>query len=240
MPSSAAPRFNPRPSRKRGATGRHPRRRHLPHRFNPRPSRKRGATIGLPDDDVVDSVSILAPLARGALPSMGYTVQTLKSFQSSPLSQEGRYGRIDSEGARSRRVSILAPLARGALPTETPCQHASRTCFNPRPSRKRGATYRGQRRLSRLGSFNPRPSRKRGATRISPRWGFWPGVSILAPLARGALPTTSGYRQSSQIVSILAPLARGALRTLSPPCRRRSHVSILAPLARGALLGRAV
>ena len=85
--------------------------------FNPRPSRKRGATrsscAGVGRDDVsilaplargalqqlildLDAgleVSILAPLARGALPDWTLTRGTTTTFQSSPLSQEGRYKR---------------------------------------------------------------------------------------------------------------------------------------------------
>ena len=37
-------------------------------------------------------------------------------------------------------------------------------------------------------------------------------------------------------VSILAPLARGALRSVAPKLNNAQIVSILAPLARGALL----
>ena len=133
--------------------------------FNPRPSRKRGATRQLFGDDscpwfqssplsqegryaqcgrasvVPADVSILAPLARGALlcPALGANAFCFVSilaplargalhvvndpviphdgFQSSPLSQEGRYIRLASKQEPRPRVSILAPLARGALRT---------------------------------------------------------------------------------------------------------------------------
>ena len=65
----------------------------LPHHsFNPRPSRKRGATA--PDFFIVrwTAVSILAPLARGALRDIRDQASEPSMFQSSPLSQEGRYG----------------------------------------------------------------------------------------------------------------------------------------------------
>ena len=84
-------------------------------------------------------------------------------------------------------------------------------------------------------------------------------VSILAPLARGALRAIRQWYFGGRVVSILAPLARGALHAneflgvndarfqSSPPLqggrygqmgtlsRSMPAVSILAPLARGAL-----
>ena len=84
--------------------------------FNPRPSRKRGATFHLLATLWSPDVSILAPLARGALPP--------------------RWKKFTSPS----RVSILAPLARGALPIARRGRSARATRFNPRPSRKRGAT----------------------------------------------------------------------------------------------------
>ena len=107
--------FNPRPSRKRGATTDGWGNQQDVICFNPRPSRKRGATV-------ISQWKTLIPY----------------KFQSSPLSQEGRY---------AIRVESLSKS----------------NGFNPRPSRKRGATPR---------------FRQRARSRL---------VSILAPLARGAL-----------------------------------------------------
>ena len=90
------------------------------------------------------------------------TSQSFNVFQSSPLSQEGRYPRI--------LASPPPPL-----------------CFNPRPSRKRGATRFVDDERSRIACFNPRPSRKRGATVFNEPLPRFVVVSILAPLARGAL-----------------------------------------------------
>ena len=61
------------------------------------------------------SVSILAPLARGALPKFISAGAVIRVFQSSPPSQGGRY---DVSGAIRKR----------------------RHGFNPRPPRKGGAT----------------------------------------------------------------------------------------------------
>ena len=184
----AEPCFNPRPSRKRGATNSGARPRRNRSGFNPRPSRKRGATdAGVAGAGEMD-VSILAPLARGALLITIITWPWHCQFQSSPLSQEGRYWQaaaehieqplfqsspLSQEGRYARRihhrrhrlcVSILAPLARGALRVDL-------------------ATT-----VWRAGGFNPRPSRKRGATALSEDTCEGITVSILAPLARGALP----------------------------------------------------
>ena len=69
-------------------------------------------------------------------------------------------------------------------------------------------------------------------------YGYEDLVSILAPLARGALQGTAWNREIAIIVSILAPLARGALRQGTRRHIVEVDVSILAPLARGALLSR--
>ena len=107
--------FNPRPSRKRGATDNILAFFFLDRRFNPRPSRKRGATADYVAKTEQRLVSILAPLARGALPDTRGRRVLAAPFQSSPLSQEGRYHRLECDG----RIKMG---------------------FNPRPSRKRGAT----------------------------------------------------------------------------------------------------
>ena len=132
------------------------------------------------------------------------------------------------------RVSILAPLARGALRDGDAGTISDGGSFNPRPSRKRGATdlvdhiiikrlvsilaplARGALRLKKIRSllihcFNPRPSRKRGATTVFSASCSLRIVSILAPLARGALLSGHHTFGHNFHVSILAPLARGAL-----------------------------
>ena len=161
-------------------------RRRLPC-FNPRPSRKRGATQLVRNGISARPVSILAPLARGALLKGDPRRHPRQWFQSSPLSQEGRYDSPVVDGLAPVGVSILAPLARGALLVSSVVGLRVPRCFNPRPSRKRGATA--------LSFAHVRPFH----------------VSILAPLARGALLAISGNQVIGVIVSILAPLARGAL-----------------------------
>ena len=180
--------------------------------FNPRPSRKRGATRSTTSQAQGNRVSILAPLARGALPRFldtplrtcwfqssplsqeGRYVQTIRctestpKFQSSPLSQEGRYG-VRRRGFRSRpRVSILAPLARGALPARKGRDGFRLNRFNPRPSRKRGAT-RFPPNGSSCRTFQSSPLSQEGRYLHLKRRGDIRRVSILAPLARGALPS---------------------------------------------------
>ena len=162
MPITKTRSFNPRPSRKRGATvsaGSTPARINVSilaplARGALRRGRRRRRHRG--------GVSILAPLARGALRGPRDTTHTHPSFQSSPLSQEGRY-------------------------TKTRIRAARFSGFNPRPSRKRGATRLDAEDEIVGQSFNPRPSRKRGATRRGGHVGWRRRVSILAPLARGAL-----------------------------------------------------
>ncbi len=132
--------------------------------FNPRPPRKVGATISFRGRLVCDRVSILAHLARWALPSKCH--------------------RLDHQGV----VSILAHLARWALLLAPPAWPAVPWCFNPRPPRKVGATkselgWGSDEQVSILAHlarwalpghasiqkdaepcFNPRPPRKVGAT----------------------------------------------------------------------------
>jgi len=63
-------------------------------------------------------------------------------FQSSPVSKDGRYEKVSSTSARTP-VSILARLEGRALRKASYCQISGTTCFNPRPSRRTGATNTG-------------------------------------------------------------------------------------------------
>ena len=132
--------------------------------FNPRPPCKGGATKRICVSLWLWCVSILAPLARGALHRDRLSEPNRTEFQSSPPLQGGRYTHPGGHDVACR-------------------------CFNPRPPCKGGAT---------------RPLGSRGR-----RW----AVSILAPLARGALLVRVTTGSHWRIVSILAPLARGALHT---------------------------
>ena len=84
-------------------------------------------------------VSILAPLARGALRTDVPPRFSRFKFQSSPPSQGGRYV------VSRRNITVYH-------------------CFNPRPPRKGGATGQAALAYDRDKSFNPRPPRKGGAT----------------------------------------------------------------------------
>ena len=84
-------------------------------------------------------------------------------FQSSPLSQEGRYR---TACLTTNRLFMFqsSPLSQEGRYNLWPDGERGGLCFNPRPSRKRGATVEPRRQPNEL------------------------FVSILAPLARGALP----------------------------------------------------
>ena len=170
-----------------------------------------------------DEVSILAPLARGALhlDDEGFDKGAYVSILA-PLAR-GALRRRRGELGAGLEVSILAPLARGALRHGHHHGPGNVCRFNPRPPRKGGATGTGIATRPHSPRFNPRPPRKGGAT--PQRNGVLAcriPVSILAPLARGALHVLRGTVMQYGSVSILAPLARGALQTLPSrpgPCR---------------------
>ncbi len=85
-------------------------------------------------------------------------------FQSSPVPKDGRY-----LYPRRERIDHVCFNPRPSRRTgATNIQHLSGDhidCFNPRPSRRTGATYRCQwASLASGRCFNPRPSRRTGAT----------------------------------------------------------------------------
>ena len=86
-----------------------------------------------------DLVSILAPLARGALQGTAWNREI------------------------AIIVSILAPLARGALRRKN-VGSCRKIMFQSSPLSQEGRYCRGEDDLRDHGGFNPRPSRKRGAT----------------------------------------------------------------------------
>ena len=83
--------------------------------FNPRPPRKVGATTCLVCVTPSRRVSILAHLARWALPVSAPLSGNGTAFQSSPTSQGGRYPVRKLPDVGHGCVSILAHLARWAL-----------------------------------------------------------------------------------------------------------------------------
>ncbi|WHZ24965.1 MAG: hypothetical protein OJF47_004077 [Nitrospira sp.] len=109
-------------------------------RFNPRPSRRKGATCQRSEPTRSHDVSILAlPEGRALLSRLPPRQQPVEvSILALP---EGRALRW-----------VLRPLPRGTM------------CFNPRPSRRKGATSGSAAMPAPSGGFNPRPSRRKGAT----------------------------------------------------------------------------
>ena len=90
-------------------------------------------------------------------------------------------------GIGEATVSILAHLARWALQKR---QHELRRYYGFQSSpTSQGGRYAVMSTPSNLeGCFNPRPPRKVGATQLAASWDEIVGVSILAHLARWALP----------------------------------------------------
>ena len=180
--------FNPRPSRKRGATRTIPPRKWPTSCFNPRPSRKRGATLYSGSTRVGTFVSILAPLARGAL-LLRLRRPDVSDHRFNPRPSRKRGATDDvPKLTENMLVSILAPLARGALRifyNKSP----TNMMFQSSPLSQEGRYGLRHDQCTGSGCFNPRPSRKRGATIVQDRRWRLRLVSILAPLARGALPT---------------------------------------------------
>ena len=170
--------FNPRPSRSRGATGGGVTSAPTPLSFNPRPSRSRGATPPARQRGGPPRVSTHAPRVheerprpgppdgppRGFNPrpsrSRGATSGTppgywLRKFQPTPLAF------TRSDRAQVNKVALLRPVS-----THAPRVHEERRasirvstdahCFNPRPSRSRGATRQEWVLEAELG-FQPTP-----------------------------------------------------------------------------------
>ena len=181
--------FNPRPTRRSGAT------RHRPHRssfsrgFNPRPTRRSGATgarrTATPEPVRFQSspnpkvgryphilrrpacharVSILAQPEGRALRCSRRSSESVSSFQSSPNPKVGRY-RVGVEGrAQNFIVSILAqPEGRALLPDGLGgrLRHQFQSSPNPKVGRYLPTDSRPG---APLASFNPRPTRRSGAT----------------------------------------------------------------------------
>ena len=186
---SSAARFNPRPSRRTGATSgwawglsfllvsilARPEGRALPvktksarknlSRFNPRPSRRTGATIPTAKAGGISWFQSSPVPKDGRYDGDRYPAGWEDLFQSSPVPKDGRY-RVRSDKSQEKyNVSILARPEGRALPASirlwthrtavsilarpegralrgTSCAATwRRPCFNPRPSRRTGATF---------------------------------------------------------------------------------------------------
>ena len=107
-------------------------------------------------------------------------------FQSSPLSQEGRYESQSIQGIQGSQFQS-SPLSQEGRYREGSTFKMWDVPFQSSPLSQEGRYAPSQRQGARRGCFNPRPSRKRGATRRDLPIQATRRVSILAPLARGAL-----------------------------------------------------
>ena len=138
-------------------------------------------------------VSILAHLARWALHRRHCGWRPEKMFQSSPTSQGGRY-LVATIYAALVVTFQSSPTSQGGRYTNETLAVLGARCFNPRPPRKVGATSEISGPAVIVPSFNPRPPRKVGATHIRQCRGECGRVSILAHLARWALPGFTPFR----------------------------------------------
>ena len=164
-------------------------------------------------------VSILAPLARGALHLAGRRVcdrdvcfnprpprkggatplppprpPSALVFQSSPPSQGGRYGGYSEKCATQPKFQSSPPSQGGRYTRPTTRDRADR-------------------------GFNPRPPRKGGATRPNSRPRLEMVVSILAPLARGALLCSTTNRLFMTLFQSSPPSQGGRYFQLIHPRR---------------------
>ena len=144
-------------------------------------------------------VSILAPLARGALPQSTSKAMRSLGFQSSPPLQGGRYRLYGVRSAKYRVFQSSPPLQGGRY-------------VKPQNT---GGLPRG---------FNPRPPCKGGATGLNLVDGRFVVVSILAPLARGALRNRDGNDSRTCLFQSSPPLQGGrypaaVMRSCQRACR---------------------
>ena len=172
-------RFNPRPTRRSGATRPRPGYVFVVSCFNPRPTRRSGATP-------------TCGICRPARPTL---------FQSSPNPKVGRYScsRSDASMILSFQSSPNPKVGRYSCALSRSVATGS---FNPRPTRRSGATHvpgdlvirqpvsilaqpEGRALLAdegvkhqTAGRFNPRPTRRSGATPALARFYFGPPGSF--------------------------------------------------------------
>ena len=112
-------------------------------RFNPRPTRRSGATpasTGIPLREFEFQSSPNPKVGRYQIVLVMTT--SLSTFQSSPNPKVGRYGEL-GDLRDHLGVSILAQPEGRALPASACCTPRRRTGFNPRPTRRSGATADG-------------------------------------------------------------------------------------------------
>ena len=149
----------------------------------------RGALPGAHGDPAgLAIVSILAPLARGALQPRKHDLIDPAEFQSSPPSQGGRY-----------------PAA--CVPTAS-----TRARFNPRPPRKGGATQDMAEHPELVRVFQSSPPSQGGRYEVlRSHWRVVNKFQSSPPSQGGRYVFDFAAAGPAGRVSILAPLARGAL-----------------------------
>ena len=142
--------FNPRPSRRKGATQAHACRFLRIESFNPRPSRRKGATSAVDPYYTVQEGFNPRPSRR-----KGATIHGWRDAHGTAVSilalPEGRALPCACDGKNhGTGVSILALPEGRALRRKAIRTARAPTCFNPRPSRRKGATLRCRRADLRL------------------------------------------------------------------------------------------
>ena len=147
--------------------------------FNPRPSRRMGATDAGEERQRRVLVSILAHPEGWALPPFNRQGERCGyMFQSSPIPKDGRYSLAMFALRLVWRFNPRPSRRMGATGDHRNCRGVA--CFNPRPSRRMGATSCSMHAAFSHECFNPRPSRRMGATSIGALPLVRTQVSILA------------------------------------------------------------
>ena len=114
------------------------------HSFNPHPSRRTGATYCIDCSFTSPSVSILTRPGGRVQPVGKGDMLIWNAFQSSPVPEDG------CNGSTNECVSLFELFQSSPVPEDgcNALHHArcpaTRSCFNPHPSRRTGATHSRQ------------------------------------------------------------------------------------------------
>ena len=159
--------FNPHPARRPGATPRAPATTAARTRFNPHPARRPGATCKPAPVSASNRVSILTRPEGRVQPAEAIQIYR-RAIEVSILTRpEGRVQRVHLTGGLdvADAVSILTrPEGRVQPWLSSPWDSHNRTCFNPHPARRPGATAARRTWCATPSGFNPHPARRPGAT----------------------------------------------------------------------------
>ncbi len=172
--------------------------------FNPRPSRRKGATSSPCAYRACSPLFQSSPFPKEGRYFLALGLFTLTIlFQSSPFPKEGRY-----IGDRQMNEA-LQEFQSSPFPKEGRYSRRSSICstsimFQSSPFPKEGRYAPGSICAAGPGSFNPRPSRRKGATGGAVNLGVLAEVSILALPEGRALLLRFGLPHRLYMVSILA------------------------------------